>query len=92
MKINKTALGVGLFIVGLLAAGFAAKSEADTVHIGIGKSVINSHLKVGEIGYEHKNAWAFGPTMTVDAGQTITLGLNSFWTIANGGYNEYIKN
>jgi len=53
---------------------------------------MNKYLKVGEIGYEHKNAWAFGPTMTVDAGQTITLGLNSFWTIANGGYNEYIKN
>jgi len=34
---------------------------------------------------ENKNAWAFGPTMTVGAGQTITIGLNSFWTIANGG-------
>ena len=33
---------------------------------------------------ENKNAWAFGPTMTVGAGQTITIGLNSFWTIANG--------
>jgi len=31
-----------------------------------------------------KNAWSFGPTMTIDAGQTITVGLNSFWTIANG--------
>jgi hypothetical protein len=31
-----------------------------------------------------KNAWSFGPTMTIDAGQTITIGLNSFWTIANG--------
>ena len=33
---------------------------------------------------ENKNAWSFGPTMTIDAGQTITIGLNSFWTIANG--------
>jgi len=33
---------------------------------------------------ENKNAWAFGPTMTIGAGQTITIGLNSFWTIANG--------
>ena len=33
---------------------------------------------------ENKNAWSFGPTITIDAGQTITLGLNSFWTIANG--------
>ena len=89
---NKTAFGVGGFIILLIAAGYAANSRADTVNIGVGKSVINSHLKVGEIGYEHKNAWSFGPTITMDAGQTITLGLNSFWTIANGGYNEYIKN
>ena len=33
---------------------------------------------------DDKNAWSFGPTMTIDAGQTITIGLNSFWTIANG--------
>jgi len=41
---------------------------------------------------ENKNAWSFGPTITIDAGQTITIGLNSFWTIATGGYNEQIKN
>jgi hypothetical protein len=55
MKFNKTALGVGGFIILLIAAGYAANSRADTVNIGVGKSVINSHLKVGEIGYEHKN-------------------------------------
>ena len=33
---------------------------------------------------DNKNAWSFGPTINIDAGQTITLGLNSFWTIANG--------
>ena len=33
---------------------------------------------------ENKNAWSSGPTMTIGAGQTITIGLNSFWTIANG--------
>jgi len=33
---------------------------------------------------DDKNAWSFGPTMTISAGQTITVGLNSFWTIANG--------
>ena len=33
---------------------------------------------------DDKNAWSFGPTMTIGAGQTITIGLNSFWTIANG--------
>ena len=30
------------------------------------------------------NAWSFGPTMTVAEGQTVTVGENSFWTIANG--------
>jgi len=33
---------------------------------------------------EDKNAWSFGPTMKIGEGQTITVGLNSFWTIANG--------
>ena len=32
----------------------------------------------------NKNAWSFGPTLTVAVGQTITIGTNSFWTIANG--------
>lgn len=30
------------------------------------------------------NAWSFGPTMTIDPGQVVTIGNNSFWTIANG--------
>lgn len=32
----------------------------------------------------NKNAWSFGPTMTVAVGQVVTIGTNSFWTIANG--------
>lgn len=32
----------------------------------------------------NKNAWSFGPTMTISPGQTVTIGTNSFWTIANG--------
>lgn len=32
----------------------------------------------------NKNAWSFGPTMTVSPGQTVTVGEGSFWTIANG--------
>lgn len=31
-----------------------------------------------------KNAWSFGPTMTIDVGQFVTIGAGSFWTIANG--------
>lgn len=30
------------------------------------------------------NAWSFGPTMTITQGQAVTIGNNSFWTIANG--------
>lgn len=30
------------------------------------------------------NAWSFGPTVTIDVGQVVTIGANSFWTIANG--------
>ena len=30
------------------------------------------------------NAWSFGPTMTIAPGHSVTIGENSFWTIANG--------
>lgn len=30
------------------------------------------------------NAWSFGPTMTIAHGQAVTIGNNSFWTIASG--------
>lgn len=33
---------------------------------------------------DNKNAWSFGPTMTISPGQTVTIGTGSFWTIANG--------
>lgn len=33
---------------------------------------------------DNKNAWSFGPTITIDVGQTVTIGSGSFWTIANG--------
>lgn len=32
----------------------------------------------------NKNAWSFGPTMTISPGQTVTVGTGSFWTVANG--------
>lgn len=32
----------------------------------------------------NKNAWSFGPTITIDVGQTVTIGSGSFWTVANG--------
>jgi hypothetical protein len=32
----------------------------------------------------NKNAWSFGPTLTIAVGQVVTIGSGSFWTIANG--------
>lgn len=32
----------------------------------------------------NKNAWSFGPIMTISPGQSVTIGTGSFWTIANG--------
>lgn len=32
----------------------------------------------------NKNAWSFGPTMTIAEGQAVTVSEGSFWTIANG--------
>lgn len=32
----------------------------------------------------NKNAWSFGPTMTISPGQTVEVGSGSFWTVANG--------
>lgn len=34
-----------------------------------------------------KNAWSFGPTLTIAPGQTVSIGAGSFWTIANGEVN-----
>jgi len=33
---------------------------------------------------ENKNAWSFGPTMSIAPGQSVTISNGSFWTIANG--------
>jgi hypothetical protein len=54
MAMNKTSIAVAVFIAILIAAGYAATARADTVYIGLGKSIINSSAKLGEIGYERK--------------------------------------
>lgn len=33
---------------------------------------------------DNKNAWSFGPVISVALGQSVTIGTDSFWTIANG--------
>lgn len=32
----------------------------------------------------NKNAWSFGPTITIGVGQAVTISPGSFWTVANG--------
>jgi len=69
LKINKTALGVVTFVVLLILAGYSAKSGAQSfIHVGVGKTVVNSHLKVGEIGYQYGN-WEAQVSLT-EAGRT----------------------
>ena len=59
---SKTKLAVALFIVILITAGYAATARADTVNIGLGKSILNSSATVGEIGYE-RNGWEVQATL-----------------------------
>lgn len=33
---------------------------------------------------DNKNAWSFGPVITIDIGQVVTIGNGSYWTVANG--------
>lgn len=33
---------------------------------------------------DNVNAWSFGPVLSIDEGQTVTIGNNSYWTVANG--------
>jgi len=55
MKFNKTEFGVAAFVVILIFAGYSAKSSADSIHLGLGKTFVNSSLAIGEIGYERNN-------------------------------------
>ena len=65
---NKTKLGVAAFVVILIAAGYAVTARADTVQVGLGKSILNSSATVGEIGYERKG-WEVQATL-MGAGDT----------------------
>lgn len=66
---KKTAYAVLAFIIVLILAGYSMKSNADEyVQVGIGQSVVNSHLKTGEVGY-HINNWEFQATLQ-ESGET----------------------
>jgi hypothetical protein len=56
LNISKTALGVVAFVLLLVLAGYSAKSSAESfIHLGVGKTLFNSDLKIGEIGYQYGN-------------------------------------
>ena len=68
---KKTVYAVITFIVILILAGYSMKSNADEEQffsVGVGQSVVNSHLKTGEIGY-HINDWEFQATIQ-ESGKT----------------------
>lgn len=45
------------------------------------------HVTTSIVIPDNVNAWSFGPIVTVDVGQTVTIGAGSFWTVANGEVN-----
>jgi hypothetical protein len=62
MAMNKTGIAVALFVVILIAAGYAATARADTVNIGVGKSVIISHQKqlvLYSVSYITEPGWGY---------------------------------
>jgi hypothetical protein len=65
MKFNKTALGVLSFIVVLILAGYSVKANSDELHLGLGKTFVNSTLAAGELGYEYNN-WEVQATLMED--------------------------
>lgn len=57
MKFKPTVFFVVVFIMLLLLAAYSARAE-DGARISLGHTVVNSHMTVGELSYEHKN-WEF---------------------------------
>lgn len=61
--------------------------SGNTPPIGSAFSVISWHDQAvtGSINIPpDKNAWSFGPVIIIAPGQSVSIGKNSFWTIANG--------
>lgn len=44
------------------------------------KQVVQSSVVIPD----NQNGWSFGPEVEIASGQTVTIGDNSYWTIANG--------
>jgi hypothetical protein len=66
VNFKKVTFIVVLFVIVLISIGYVRAD--DGVRIGIGKSVINSHLKTAEIGYEW-NSWEASATL-MESGDT----------------------
>lgn len=73
-KLDKTMIGVGVFIILLILALQSEMSNADPV-VSLGSTAFNSHEPYGEFGYEY-NKWeanigiiGSGPTQKGDQGE-----------------------
>lgn len=68
-------------------ASLQAQINGTTPPVGSAFSVISWHDQVVPNSItipDNKNAWSFGPTITIAPGQSVTVGAGSFWTVANG--------
>lgn len=68
-------------------ASLQAQINGTNPPVGSAFSVISWHDQVvpnSIVIPQNKNAWSFGPTITIAPGQSVTVGAGSFWTIANG--------
>jgi len=66
---KKTAYLVAFFIVVIILAGYSMKSSAESFStLGIGTTLINSHLKTAEVGFNY-NSWELQGTL-IEKGST----------------------
>lgn len=71
------------------AADASLQSQLDGVNPPMGSafSVISWHDQSVDNSInipDNKNAWSFGPNITISPGQVVTIGDGSFWTVADG--------
>lgn len=73
--LGKTTIAVLVFIILLVVAGYSR--AGDGFRISVGQSVFNSHLMVGEVGYEINN-WEFNAA-TLETGNTKNGNQDQLW-------------
>lgn len=90
LDLERTQRQTGDFNLALADAALQSQISSGAPLSASAFSVISWHDKVVPNSVTipaNKNAWSFGPVVTVAVGQVVTVGTNSFWTIANGEVN-----